>query len=59
MDIKAEIEMHQETVELFKEQCIPTLQKIAEILPGNPEEWSQDHALWQRWKRCGQPAYCG
>lgn len=31
MDIKAEIEMHQETVELFKEQCIPTLQKIAEI----------------------------
>lgn len=31
MDIKAEIEMHQETVELFKEQCILTLQKIAEI----------------------------
>lgn len=31
MDIKAEIEMYQETVELFKEQCILTLQKIAEI----------------------------
>ena len=31
MDIKSEIEMHQKTVELFKGQCIPTLQKIAEI----------------------------
>lgn len=30
MDIKTEIEMHQKTVELFKEQCIPTLRKIAE-----------------------------
>lgn len=30
MDMKTEIEMHQKTVELFKEQCIPTLRKIAE-----------------------------